>query len=63
MSINRIKKLLHRHKWEYERHNSYIIRSCYCQAIEEGIIIEEPELISTASMRQKDINIVIWRRI
>ena len=61
--MNRVKKLLHRHKWEYERHDSYILRSCDCGTVEEGIIIEEPELISTASMRQKDINIVIWRRI
>ncbi len=61
--MNRIEKLLHIHKWEYERHNSHIIRSCNCSAVEEGTIIEEPELISTASMRQRDINIIIWRRI
>lgn len=61
--MNKFQKLLHRHRWEYERHNSYILRSCDCGTVEDGTIIEEPELVSTASIRQRDIGIVIWRRI
>ena len=55
--------ILHKHKWEYERHNAVIIRSCSCGTAEEGIIIEEPELVSTASIRQKDLDNVKWKRV
>jgi hypothetical protein len=57
------KRIAHIHNWEYERHNSVMIRSCSCMTMEEGFIDEDPELISTAPMRHRDLNKIVWKSI
>ncbi len=54
---------LHKHNWEYERHNDLIIRSCNCGTVEEGEIIEDPQLVSTTGIRTSDLEKVKWTKI
>ena len=61
--MNSIQKLLHKHEWEYERHNALIIRACNCGIVEEGFINEEPTLISTAPIRKNDFAAIKWKKI
>lgn len=63
MGIDPLLRYLHRHNWEYERHNALIIRSCNCGIVEEGDIVEEPQLISTSGVRPSDLEKVKWIRI
>lgn len=42
----------HKHKWEYERWNSIIVRSCIeCGITQDATFIEEPQLIASAPTR------------
>ena len=61
--FEKTKQAVHIHKWEYERHNAIMIRSCDCMATEEGIIDEDPELVSTAPMRHRDFDKIVWKRV
>lgn len=61
--LNKVREVVHIHTWDYERHNAVIIRSCGCTATEQGIIYEDPELISTAPTRQRDVDKMVWRRV
>jgi len=45
---NLISSILHRHSYEYERHNSVIVRACACGQFETAIFVEEPEKVATA---------------
>lgn len=52
-----------RHNWEYEMHNALIIRSCDCGTVEEGELVEEPQLVSVARIRVSDLRKVKWTKI
>lgn len=53
------------HKWEYERWNNVIVRSCKkCIKTQSGIYIEEPELCAWAKTNwKKVIETVEWRDV
>ena len=55
--------MFHKHKWEYERHNSLVIRSCNCGETQEGIIDENPQLTSTSLTKETDLDKIIWETI
>jgi hypothetical protein len=61
--FEKAKQAIHVHKWEYERHNAVMIRSCICMTTEQGIIDEDPELVSSSPMRNRDFNKIVWERV
>lgn len=54
---------IHEHNWEYERHNAIIIRSCNCGIVEEGELIEEPQLVYVAMIRSSNLEKIKWTKI
>lgn len=56
-------QVVHIHKWEYERYDAVMIRSCEYSATEQGIIDEDPELVSTAPIRFRDFNKIVWKQV
>jgi uncharacterized protein involved in propanediol utilization len=55
--------IFHKHKWEYERHNALVIRSCNCGEVQQGIINEEPQLVTTAPVRRADFAAIKWEKV